>query len=73
MLLVSDVAVVVQATGVMYSTTANLTIAYNIGAGAGMMYVVQVGSGVVIAMSYVASEEYSFSTLDGAQRDSTYG
>ena len=48
----------------MYSTTSNLTIAYNVGAMGGVMYTLQVVSGVVIAMSYVASEEYSFPTLD---------
>lgn len=28
------------------------------------MYAMQVGSGLVIAMSYVASEEYAFPALD---------
>lgn len=57
----------------MYSTTSNLTVAYNVGAMGGVMYTMQVISGVVIAMSYVASEEYSFPTLDSAQRDASYG
>ena len=63
-LLLSDIAVTIHATGVMYSTTANLTIAYNVGAGAGMMYTIQLVSGIAIAMSYVASEDYAFPTLD---------
>lgn len=71
-LLVSDIAVLVQASGVMYTTTANLTIAYNVGAAAGMMLGVQVASGVVIAMSYVASEDASFSMLDGTTYSERY-
>jgi quinol-cytochrome oxidoreductase complex cytochrome b subunit len=34
------------------------------GASAGVMYSIQVVRGVMIAMSYVASEENAFSTLD---------
>ena len=53
-----------QSSGVLYSTSSNLTVAYNVGAMAGVLYAVQVSSGIVVAMSYVASEEYSFSALD---------
>ena len=63
-LLISDGGVVVQSSGVMYSTSSSLTIAYNVGAMAGVLYAVQLSSGVIIAMSYVASEDASFSTLD---------
>lgn len=62
-----------HSTLVMYSTTANLTLAYNVGAMGGVMYALQVSSGIVIAMSYVASEDYSFPALDAAQRDASYG
>ena len=54
----------VQSTLVLYSTSANLTVAYNLGATGGMVFGIQVLSGVIIAMSYVASDDYSFSTLD---------
>lgn len=57
----------------MYSTTSNLTISYNLGAIGGVLYVMQVSSGLCVAMSYVASETESFHTLDGAQRDASYG
>jgi len=73
MLLVYDPLVLMQGTLVMYSTTSNLTVAYNVGAAGGVMYGMQVTSGLVIAMSYVASDEGSFSTLDAAQRDASYG
>lgn len=56
-----------------YSTHANLSIVYNMGAAAGIMLAIQIGSGIVIAMSYVASADVAFSTLDYANRDSTYG
>jgi len=48
----------------LYTTTANLTGAYNVGALAGVLYGIQVASGVVIAMSYVASDEGAFVALD---------
>lgn len=38
-----------------------------------MMYSLQVASGILVAMTYVASDEYSFTTLDAAQRDASYG
>jgi quinol-cytochrome oxidoreductase complex cytochrome b subunit len=56
----------------IYSTTSNLTVAYNVGATAGVSYALQVSSGLVIAMSYVASDAMSFCTLD-ALRMSTGG
>ena len=52
MLWVSDPCTLLHSTLSMYSTTANLTIAYNIGAIGGMMYALQVSSG--IAMCTVA-------------------
>ena len=48
----------------IYSTSSNITLAYNTGALAGMMFSIQVLSGIIIAMSYVAQEELSFATLD---------
>lgn len=56
-----------------YSVTANLTIAYNLGAIGGVMLGLQITSGVLVAMTYVASDTQSFTALDSAQRDSTYG
>ena len=47
-----------------YSTSAALSAAYNLGALAGILYAVQLSSGVLIAMSYVASED-AYSALDG--------
>jgi len=57
----------------IYSVTANLTIAYNLGAIGGMMLALQIASGILVAMTYVASDAHSFTALDAAQRDSTYG
>lgn len=57
----------------IYSVTANLTIAYNLGAMGGVMLGLQILSGILVAMTYVASDEQSFTALDQAQRDSTYG
>jgi len=34
---------------------------------------IQITSGILVGMTYVASDDYSFTTLDGAQRDGTYG
>ena len=48
-----------------YSTSASLSAAYNLGALAGILYTVQLSSGVLIAMSYVASED-AYSALDAA-------
>jgi len=57
----------------IYSVTANLTIAYNLGAIGGVMLGLQIASGILVAMTYVASDECSFAALDQSQRDSTYG
>jgi len=73
MLMVHDPVVPISGMLVVYSTSANITIAYNLGAIGGMAYGLQVASGILVAMTYVASDEYSFPTLDAAQRDSTYG
>ena len=43
----------IHSTLCLYSTTANLTIAYNVGAIDGMTYALHVSSGVIIAMSYI--------------------
>ena len=48
----------------LYSTSANITLAYNLGAIGGVMYGLQVTSGILVAMTYVASDDHSFSTLD---------
>jgi len=48
----------------IYSTTANITIAYNLGAIGGVMLGLQIASGVLVAMTYVASDDQSFATLD---------
>ena len=63
-LLVVDPIAPLHSSLVAYTTSANLSIAYNLGAIGGTMYMLQVASGVVIAMSYVASEDHSFSALD---------
>jgi quinol-cytochrome oxidoreductase complex cytochrome b subunit len=47
----------------MYSTTGSLSIAYNAGAAALMLYLVQLTSGVLMVMSYSATEE-AFMLLD---------
>ena len=48
----------------IYSVTANLTIAYNLGAIGGMMLALQIASGILVAMTYVASDAHSFTALD---------
>ncbi len=48
----------------VYSTSANLTVAYNAGALAGTFYALQMASGIVIAMSYEASPAGAFVSLD---------
>nr|ATQ37454.1 apocytochrome b [Diplonema ambulator] len=68
-----DVGGQLHATICTYSTHANLSTAYNMGAAAGIMLAVQIASGVLIAMSYVASDAEAFSALDSALRDTTYG
>ena len=47
-----------------YSTTATLTLSYNLGAVAGTAYGLQVLSGLLMATVYVASETYAFHVLD---------
>ena len=66
MLWLSDPLVTLHGSLCIYSTSASLTIAYNLGAIGGILYGMQVGSGLCVAMSYVASEEYSFPTLDAS-------
>lgn len=73
MLCLHDPVLPIQSMLCLYSTSANITLAYNLGAIGGVMYGLQVGSGILVGMTYVASDDYSFSTLDSAQRDSTYG
>lgn len=73
MLWLHDPAIPVQSMLCLYSTSANITLAYNLGAIGGVMYGLQVTSGILVAMTYVASDDHSFATLDSAQRDSTYG
>ena len=48
----------------IYSTTANITLAYNLGAIGSMMYGLQVGSGILVGMTYVASDAQAFYALD---------
>ena len=48
----------------MYSAPAALTVSYNVGALAGVMYGMQVASGITVAMSYVASDAAAFHALD---------
>ena len=47
----------------IYNTTAVLTLAYNAGAIAGTMYVLQMGSGILMVMMYTAAED-AFMLLD---------
>ena len=63
-LLVYDPLLVLHTTLSMYSTTSSLSVAYNLGAMSGVMLSVQVISGIIIAMSYVASEVDAFMVLD---------
>ena len=48
----------------IYSTSSNITIAYNLGAIGGTMLAIQITSGILVGMTYVASDEQSFTTLD---------
>jgi len=68
-----DPSIPVQSMLCIYSTTANITIAYNLGAIGGVMLGLQIASGILVAMTYVASDDNSFAALDQSQRDSTYG
>ena len=63
-LLLTDPVVPVHGMLSIYTTSSNLTLAYNIGAAAGICFSVQVISGVLVALTYVASDACSFSTLD---------
>ena len=49
---------------VVYATTANLTVCYNLGGLAGMLYGIQVLSGISMALSYVAEDSMAFCSLD---------
>ena len=64
MLYVVDPLVVPHGSLCVYTTSGNLTVSYNLGAIGGMLYGLQVASGLCVAMSYVASEALSFPTLD---------
>ena len=48
----------------MYSPTAALSVAYNLGAIAGMAYGIQSISGVLMAMMYCGLEEHAYAALD---------
>ena len=48
----------------IYTTHANLTLAYNMGALGGMALGVQITSGVLVGMTYVASDADAFVGLD---------
>nr|ADP88933.1 apocytochrome b [Diplonema papillatum]APQ44781.1 apocytochrome b [Diplonema papillatum] len=67
-----DIVLVAQGTLAMYSAPAALTASYNVGAMAAVMYAMQVLSGIMVAMSYVASDA-AFHALDHMLRESTYG
>jgi len=73
MLFMHDASIPIHSMLCIYSTTANITIAYNVGAIGGVMLCIQIASGVLVAMTYVASDVDSFMALDGSQRDSSYG
>ena len=60
-----DALLMLQGMLCTYSTSAALSASYNLGAIAGVLYTVQLSSGVAIAMSYVASED-AYSALDTA-------
>ena len=55
----------VYSSACIYSTSANLTIAYNMGVLSLVFYAMQVGSGVLMAMAYNASTDHAFIVLDG--------
>ena len=58
-----DILLVIEHVGCIYSTTSLLTVMYNAGAAALLMYTLQVGSGILMVMMY-ASTEASFMLLD---------
>nr|QHQ98669.1 apocytochrome b [Rhynchopus humris] len=66
-----DILLLIEHVGCIYSTTSLLTIMYNAGAAALVMYILQVGSGILMVMMY-ASTEASFVLLDSIGRDGTY-
>lgn len=68
-LYVADILLIVYGTLVTYSTHSNLNMMYNWGALVGIMVVVQLVSGVLLAWSYVANYELSFEVLDYMMRD----
>lgn len=68
-LYVADILLIVYDTLVTYSTHSNLNMMYNWGALVGIMVVVQLVSGVLLAWSYVANYELSFEVLDYMMRD----
>ena len=48
----------------IYTTHANLTLAYNLGAMGGVALGFQIGSGILVGMTYVASDSDAFTGLD---------
>ena len=48
----------------MYTTTSSLTSSYNAGAIAGTAYLIQLVSGILMAMLYLSSEYTAYETLD---------
>jgi len=68
-LYVADLMLLVYGAGVTYSTHSNLNMMYNWGALVGIMVLVQLVSGVLLACSYVANYELSFEVLDYMMRD----
>ena len=64
MLMITDISTPIHSTLCIYSTSSNLTVCYNLGATAGVLYALQVFSGISIAMSYCSSDTHAFIVLD---------
>ena len=60
-----DVVLSIKAMLYIYSAPAGIGLSYNGGATAGTLLVVQVISGIFIAMTYTAQDGYSYTLLDG--------
>ncbi len=58
---------------VVYPAPKNLNYAYNFGSLAGVMLVVQIVTGIVLAMHYTPHVDYAFDSVEHIMRDVNYG
>nr|QHQ98685.1 apocytochrome b [Artemidia motanka] len=65
----SDMRISVGTIGMWYSTHCSLTVMYNWGALAGVMYAVQISTGALVAWCYTAGWDTSFGVIDYITRD----